>query len=113
MDEAESKRGSRQILLGPLMLLLVFVALVTAGAAFAQLPMGGNPAIPPAQAWAQAQGNKPAQGTPTATATCMAVGTPGPWVSRANYPQMRGYMAVVSDGTNVYSFGGREWGGPY
>jgi N-acetylneuraminic acid mutarotase len=49
--------------------------------------------------------------TATATATCTAAGTPGPWVSRANYPQALSGIAVASDGTYIYGFGGRSSGG--
>ena len=49
--------------------------------------------------------------SPTATATCVAAATPGPWATRANYPQMLTDIAVASDGTAVYAFGGRNGSG--
>ena len=47
--------------------------------------------------------------TPTvnATPTCVSSGSPGPWAVGANYPWGLTDVAVASDGTTVYGFGGR------
>jgi N-acetylneuraminic acid mutarotase len=101
MNALKSERGGGWI--WPLALLL-FAALLTARIAFAAQP-GGDHSNP-------AESNVVTQGspTPTATITCTAGGTPGPWAVRANYPQQMVGLAVASDGTYIYGFAGRNSG---
>ena len=97
MQYTNSQSGNRPIALLPL-LLLGFVGLLGAGAAFAQLPVGQN------TSGLQPQANKPAQGTPTvtpvmnSTATDTPTATPG---SATNTPTRTSTIAPTSTRTNT------------